>query len=321
MALVGIIGFLALERILIIVTDLFTNIRRTSKIDNCSRSNKIMNSAECRSHVPHNHGEEDEHQCHEKERLQSQDHPKEEESDLKLQCIETSQTNSNGLTNLTTVEQCHRETIVYQDPEKGMMVQLTDHHHHHHHQHPHNANGKSSFIYMIITGDGLHNFFDGLAIGVAFVGSVAGGLSTSIAILCHELPHEIGDFAVLIKSGMSIKRAVLYNTLSSLLCLAGASIGILLGKIDVGWISALIAGMFLYIGKLINSGQHILNEHNHLITSTNQDDYFFSYSACRYGSTTRLLSISTWLNKSQETNNSVSWYCDRSGYYGIHLYL
>lgn len=123
------------------------------------------------------------------------------------------------------------------------------HHHqnHHQHQHHHLTNKTKSFMFMIITGDGLHNFFDGIAIGVSYGSSLTVGISTSIAILCHELPHEIGDFAVLIKSGMTIKRAVLYNTLSSILCLLGATTGVFIGKIDVGWVSALIAGMFLYI--------------------------------------------------------------------------
>lgn len=123
------------------------------------------------------------------------------------------------------------------------------HHHQNHHQHQHQflTSKTKSFMFMIITGDGLHNFFDGIAIGVAYGGSLAVGLSTSIAILCHELPHEIGDFAVLIKAGMSIKRAVLYNTLSSILCLLGATTGVFIGKIEVGWVSALVAGMFLYI--------------------------------------------------------------------------
>lgn len=135
---------------------------------------------------------------------------------------------------------------------KDVSVPMTDphlHHHqnHHQHQHHHLTSETKSFMFMIITGDGLHNFFDGIAIGVSYGSSLAVGLSTSIAILCHELPHEIGDFAVLIKSGMTIKRAVLYNTLSSILCLLGATTGVFIGKIDVGWVSALIAGMFLYI--------------------------------------------------------------------------
>jgi zinc transporter ZupT len=123
------------------------------------------------------------------------------------------------------------------------------HHHqnHHQHQHHHLTSKTKSFMFMIITGDGLHNFFDGIAIGVSYSSSFTVGISTSIAILCHELPHEIGDFAVLIKSGMTIKRAVLYNTLSSILCLLGATTGVFIGKIEIGWVSALIAGMFLYI--------------------------------------------------------------------------
>ena len=160
--------------------------------------------------------------------------------------------NPNNDIQLTT-EQCHRETIVYQhaDPDRGFVVQLTDHHHHHHHQKQHQKGGKS-LIMMIVTGDGMHNFFDGLAIGVAFAGSgIGGGLSTSVAILCHELPHEIGDFAVLLNAGLSTKRAVMYNTLSAVLCFIGMTVGIAVGKMDTGFLSAIIAGMFLYIA-LVN---------------------------------------------------------------------
>lgn len=150
-----------------------------------------------------------------------------------------------------TTEQCHRETIVYQhpDPDKGYVVQLTDHHHHHQKQH---QKGAKSVIMMIVTGDGMHNFFDGLAIGVAFAGGgVGGGLSTSVAILCHELPHEVGDFAVLLNAGLSTKRAVMYNFLSAVLCFIGMTVGVIVGKMDTGLLSSVIAGMFLYIA-LVN---------------------------------------------------------------------
>lgn len=67
--------------------------------------------------------------------------------------------------------------------------------------------------WMVIVGDGIHNLADGLAIGAAFTEDFMSGLSTSIAVLCHELPHEVGDFAMLLKAGMSIKQAVFYNIL------------------------------------------------------------------------------------------------------------
>lgn len=189
MALVGILGFLVLERIMVLLTDMCTH-----------KSHSSVAS----------------------------------KSDYET----TNNTNNNGSkadgVSLSTV-------AAVADPH------LHDHQNHHQHQHHHLTSKTKSFMFMIITGDGLHNFFDGIAIGVSYGSSVAVGFSTSIAILCHELPHEIGDFAVLIKSGMTIKRAVLYNSLSSILCLLGATTGVYIGKIEVGWVSALIAGMFLYI--------------------------------------------------------------------------
>ena len=68
---------------------------------------------------------------------------------------------------------------------------------------------------MVIFGDGMHNVADGLALGAAFCDGAVSGIATSIAILCHELPHEIGDFAMLLKAGMSVKQAVFYNVLRS----------------------------------------------------------------------------------------------------------
>ena len=79
----------------------------------------------------------------------------------------------------------------------------------------------SSVAWMVIFGDGIHNLADGLAIGAAFADGYMSGLSTSLAVLCHELPHEIGDFAMLLKAGMTIKQAVFYNVLSSVLAFIG----------------------------------------------------------------------------------------------------
>ncbi|XP_078035155.1 zinc transporter foi [Augochlora pura] len=127
----------------------------------------------------------------------------------------------------------------------------TKHHGHtHSHGHVHSApESLSSVAWMVVMGDGLHNFTDGMAIGAAFSANIAGGFSTAIAVFCHELPHEIGDFAVLLKAGMSAKQAVFYNLLSSVLCLFGMVFGVLLGSTPAvsSWMFAAAAGMFIYI--------------------------------------------------------------------------
>lgn len=79
----------------------------------------------------------------------------------------------------------------------------------------------SPVAFMVVIGDGLHNITDGLAIGAAFVVDPVTGFSTAIAVLCHELPHELGDFALLIKTGVSIKKACHLNIVSSILSFLG----------------------------------------------------------------------------------------------------
>uniref|UniRef100_A0A0X3PPJ3 Zinc transporter foi n=1 Tax=Schistocephalus solidus TaxID=70667 RepID=A0A0X3PPJ3_SCHSO len=107
----------------------------------------------------------------------------------------------------------------------------------------------AAIAWMVIMGDGLHNFTDGMAIGVAFTASIAGGISTTVAVFCHELPHELGDFAVLLRTGMRIKEALFFNVVSSILCLIGMFVGIGVGNIESAstWIFALTAGTFIYI--------------------------------------------------------------------------
>ena len=107
----------------------------------------------------------------------------------------------------------------------------------------------ATVAWMIIFGDGVHNFIDGLSIGAAFTESVIAGLSVSLAVLCEELPHELGDFAVLLNSGMSMKQAVCYNFLSACTCYVGLVIGILVGQTQAAneYIFAVAGGMFLYI--------------------------------------------------------------------------
>ncbi|KAJ7345510.1 hypothetical protein JRQ81_001460 [Phrynocephalus forsythii] len=128
-------------------------------------------------------------------------------------------------------------------------------HSHHSHGHCHSSQdlkgtGIANIAWMVIMGDGIHNFSDGLAIGAAFSAGLTGGISTSIAVFCHELPHELGDFAVLLKAGMTVKQAIVYNLLSAMMAYVGMFIGTAVGQYANNitlWIFAVTAGMFLYV--------------------------------------------------------------------------
>jgi zinc and cadmium transporter len=103
---------------------------------------------------------------------------------------------------------------------------------------------------LILFGDSLHNFVDGVAIAVAFTHSVSLGVTTSIAVITHEIPQEIGDFAILLESGYSKFRALLFNTLSSLAALAGAVLTYLLLPLVVPlapYFLSVSAASFIYI--------------------------------------------------------------------------
>ena len=103
---------------------------------------------------------------------------------------------------------------------------------------------------MILIGDSLHNFVDGVAIAAAFTGSVPLGIATSVAVIAHEVPQEVGDFAILLQSGYSRSRALWYNTLSSLAALLGAVMTYLLLPVVqtlVPYLLSVSAASFIYI--------------------------------------------------------------------------
>ena len=103
---------------------------------------------------------------------------------------------------------------------------------------------------LILIGDAFHNFVDGFVIAAAFLTSVPLGIVASLAVIAHEIPQEVGDFAILLENGYSRKRALILNSLSSLTTLPGAVIAyFFLGttREAVPYILALSAASFIYI--------------------------------------------------------------------------
>lgn len=103
---------------------------------------------------------------------------------------------------------------------------------------------------MILVSDGFHNFIDGLIIGASFLVSVEVGIATTIAVLLHEIPQEIGDFAVLLHAGYTRVRALWLNFLSALTSVIGVLIVFALGQISEMlsiWLIPIAAGGFIYI--------------------------------------------------------------------------
>jgi zinc and cadmium transporter len=118
------------------------------------------------------------------------------------------------------------------------------------HCHRHNCEVHDASGAMVIVGDSVHNFVDGAAIAAAFMTSVPLGVSTAVAVMTHEIPQEVGDFAILLKSGWPRKRALLFNVLSSLTALPGGLLAIFLYRsIDnlLPYVTGLAAASFFYI--------------------------------------------------------------------------
>jgi len=111
--------------------------------------------------------------------------------------------------------------------EKFAVLRHSHHHegdgHHHAHGHDKHAAGKAGW--MILVGDGLHNFTDGILIAAAFLADPKLGLVTGLAIIAHEIPQEIGDFIVLLNAGFSRARAFVFNLLCSLMAVIGGLLG------------------------------------------------------------------------------------------------
>ena len=105
------------------------------------------------------------------------------------------------------------------------------------------------FGYLNIIGDGVHNFIDGILIAISYLASFPIGFATTIAVISHEIPQEIGDFSVLVYSGFTKKKALAFNFFSALLAIIGALLGFFLLKNMnlIYYVLPLVAGSLVYI--------------------------------------------------------------------------
>lgn len=123
----------------------------------------------------------------------------------------------------------------------------TGHVHHGGHGHSH---GAEPFALVSIVGNVAHNLIDGAIVAASFLVSIPTGIVTTMAVMLHEIPQEIGNFGVLVYGGFSPRRALLYNFVSGLAGLVGAGAVLVLGPHVDGLADALLpvtAGAFLYI--------------------------------------------------------------------------
>ncbi|MCX5709478.1 MAG: ZIP family metal transporter [Candidatus Omnitrophica bacterium] len=107
-----------------------------------------------------------------------------------------------------------------------------------------------AFTYLNLIGEGVHNFIDGLAIAASFIVSVDLGLVTTLAIVLHEIPKELGNFGVLVYGGLTKQKALFYNFISALMAMLGALLGYFVFSSFQGFSNFILpvtAGGFIYI--------------------------------------------------------------------------
>lgn len=125
-----------------------------------------------------------------------------------------------------------------------------DHQHAHNHSHNHSHSSAETAGSLVLIGDAVHNFVDGVLIAAAFITDVELGIVTALAVAAHEIPQELGDFAILLQSGFSRRKAFIYNLLSSITTVIGATLAYFsLSSVQelVPYVLAIAAASFIYI--------------------------------------------------------------------------
>ena len=106
------------------------------------------------------------------------------------------------------------------------------------------------FAWMNLIGDGIHNFIDGLIIGASYLASIPIGIATTLAVVLHEIPQELGDFGVLLHGGFSRAKALFFNFMTALTAVLGAVVALFLSTTTEHLTNFMIpfaAGSFIYI--------------------------------------------------------------------------
>lgn len=136
-----------------------------------------------------------------------------------------------------------------------LFLTLERYFHWQHHHLPDEKQGVIPVGKLNLISDGFHNFIDGVIIGVSYLVSLPVGVATTLAVILHEVPQELGDYAVLVKSGYSRKKALLFNLLSGLLAVIGAVVALVtLGRFAevVPWLLGFAAGGFVFMALLLS---------------------------------------------------------------------
>lgn len=122
--------------------------------------------------------------------------------------------------------------------------------HWHHHTEDHAEEYAHPVGKIVLVGDGVHNFLDGIMIAASYMVSIEVGIATTIAVILHEIPQEIGNFGVLVHAGYSVGKALWYNFLSALTAALGAVLALVAGSASesfAAWMLPITAGGFIYI--------------------------------------------------------------------------
>ncbi len=137
---------------------------------------------------------------------------------------------------------------------------------HWHHCHRASSDCKEPLTYLILIGDGLHNFLGGLGVGAVFLTDIRLGIAAWLAAAAHEVPQELGDFGVLIHGGWGRRKALVFNLLSGLTFLLGGVVAWIASEaIDISFLVPFAAGNFIYIGASDLVPE--VNKHRELITN------------------------------------------------------